>query len=159
MKHNALKAFLPLAFAFALLSPSGQALAESRSATSIPAAALIQPADLVATLKSASTPKPLLLHVGFSKLYEQAHIPGSEYVGPARDETGVQQIRGRVAKLAKDTPIVIYCGCCPWGNCPNVAAAYDTLHALGFTHVKVLYIAENFGDDWVNKGYPVAKGE
>ncbi len=29
---------------------------------------------------------------------------------------------------------------------------------LGFTHVKVMYIAENFGDDWVNKGYPVAKG-
>jgi hypothetical protein len=28
---------------------------------------------------------------------------------------------------------------------------------LGFTHVKVLYIADNFGDDWVNPGYPVTK--
>ena len=54
---------------------------------------------------------------------------------------------------------MIYCGCCPWSHCPNVAAAYDTLHALGFTQVKVLYIAENFGDDWVNQGYPVAKGQ
>jgi hypothetical protein len=24
--------------------------------------------------------------------------------------------------------------------------------------VKVLYIANNFGDDWVNKGYSVEKG-
>jgi hypothetical protein len=30
---------------------------------------------------------------------------------------------------------------------------------LGFTQVKVLYIAENFGDNWVNQGYPVVKGE
>jgi hypothetical protein len=26
---------------------------------------------------------------------------------------------------------------------------------MGFTNVKVLYIAQNFGADWVNKGYPV----
>jgi len=25
--------------------------------------------------------------------------------------------------------------------------------------VKVLYIADNFGSDWVNKGYPTAKGD
>jgi hypothetical protein len=29
---------------------------------------------------------------------------------------------------------------------------------MGFTNVKVLYIADNFGKDWVDKGYPVAKG-
>jgi hypothetical protein len=33
------------------------------------------------------------------------------------------------------------------------------LHALGFTKVKFLYIANNFGADWVEKGYPVAKGD
>jgi len=30
---------------------------------------------------------------------------------------------------------------------------------MGFTNVKVLYIADNFGADWVDKGYPTAKGE
>jgi hypothetical protein len=30
---------------------------------------------------------------------------------------------------------------------------------MGFTNVKVLYIANNFGADWVEKGYPVAKGQ
>ena len=39
-----------------------------------------------------------------------------------------------------------------------MAAAYDALRALGFKQVKALYIADNFGTDWINKGYPVAKG-
>jgi len=30
---------------------------------------------------------------------------------------------------------------------------------MGFTNVKVLYISNNFGTDWVSKGYPVAKGD
>jgi hypothetical protein len=30
---------------------------------------------------------------------------------------------------------------------------------MGFTNVKVLYIADNFGTNWVEKGYPTAKGE
>jgi hypothetical protein len=27
---------------------------------------------------------------------------------------------------------------------------------MGFTRVKALYIADNFGTDWVDKGYPAA---
>ena len=152
-----MQARVPFAFAFILLLQSGSALAEQGPAASIPAAALIQPADLVANLKSASAPKPLVLHVGFRILYMQAHIPASEYVGPASDAAGLQLLRNRVAKLHKDAAIVIYCGCCPWSDCPNIAAAYDALHALGFTHVKAVYFAENFGKDWINQGYPVAK--
>jgi thiosulfate/3-mercaptopyruvate sulfurtransferase len=158
MNRNALKALLPVAFAFILLSPSEPALAQHKPAASIPTADLIQPADLAASLKSGPAPKPLILHVGFRKLYAQAHIPASEFVGAASDEAGLQLLRSRVAKLPKESPIVIYCGCCPWDHCPNMAAAYDALHALGFTRVKALYIAENFGTDWVDKGYPVAKG-
>jgi hypothetical protein len=30
---------------------------------------------------------------------------------------------------------------------------------MGFTKVKVLYIADNFGTDWVDKGYPSVKGQ
>jgi thiosulfate/3-mercaptopyruvate sulfurtransferase len=151
-----MKALHPFVFAFVLLSQPGPASAQHQPAASIPAADLIQPADLAATLKSASAPKPLVLQVGFRKLYAQAHIPDSEYVGAAGEEAGLQVLRNRVAKLTKDTAIVIYCGCCPWSHCPNIAAAYGALHALGFTQVKVLYIADNFGDDWVNLGYPVA---
>jgi thiosulfate/3-mercaptopyruvate sulfurtransferase len=69
-----------------------------------------------------------------------------------------RDLRARVAALAKHAAMVIYCGCCPWSHCPNIAAAYDALHAMGFTGVKVLYIADNFGDNWASQGYPVAKG-
>jgi thiosulfate/3-mercaptopyruvate sulfurtransferase len=33
------------------------------------------------------------------------------------------------------------------------------LQAMGFTNVKILYISNNFGSDWVDKGYPTEKGE
>ncbi len=129
----------------------------AKPASSIPAAKLVQPADLAALLKNASASKPLILHVGFKTMFDQAHIPGSEFVGPGSASAGLQLLRDRVAKLAKDTEIVIYCGCCPWDRCPNVAAAYDTLDELGFTKVRAMYVANNFGADWVEKGYPTAK--
>ena len=126
-------------------------------ASSIPTADLIQPADFAASLQTAS-PKPLILQVGSHILFAEAHIPGAEYAGPTNQDTGIQILKDRVASLSKDTTIVLYCGCCPWERCPNIAPAYNLLHAMGFTHLKVLYIADNFGADWVAKGYPVAKG-
>lgn len=126
-------------------------------ASSIPDAALMQPAEVAALLENAGT-KPLILQVGFKKLYEQAHIPGSEYAGPAGDSDGLNLLRERVAKWSKDAPILIYCGCCPWSHCPNLGTAYQELRTLGFEHVKALHIAENFGKDWVDKGYPTTHG-
>ncbi len=128
-------------------------------ATSIPASRLINPEELVKILQSSKGEKPLLIQVGSHVLYEQAHIPGSEYIGPASYESGLQQLRQRVQALPKKKFIVIYCGCCPWSHCPTVKPADDALRALGFTNVKVLYIADNFGVNWVNKGYPVAQGD
>jgi hypothetical protein len=29
---------------------------------------------------------------------------------------------------------------------------------MGFTNVKALYLANNFGADWADKGYPVEPG-
>jgi rhodanese-related sulfurtransferase len=129
-----------------------------KPAASIPAADLIQPEDLAALLQKSSAPKPLILQVGFRKLYAQAHIPGAEYVAAGEDDEGLKVLRERVAKLPKDSAIVIYCGCCPWSKCPNIAAAYDELHGLGFTRLKVLYIEKDFGTNWVDKGYSTAVG-
>jgi len=141
-----------------LAGAAGPVLADHKPAASIPTAALIQPADFAAALNAPATSKPLILQVGFRKAYLQAHIPGSEYVGAASEEDGVKVLRERVATLHKDRAIVIYCGCCPWSKCPNIAAAYDTLQQLGFTNVKVIYIADDFGTNWVDQGFPTAKG-
>jgi thiosulfate/3-mercaptopyruvate sulfurtransferase len=131
------------------------------TATPSPAAEppLIQPVDLLNVLRSASGPKPLILQVGFRVLYLQAHIPGSEYVGPASSPEGLAALRKRVEALPRRTPIVIYCGCCPWNQCPVIHPAYDALRGMGFTSVKALYIPRNFGADWMQKGYPVARGQ
>jgi len=120
---------------------------------------VINPDELVKILQSSKGEKPLLIHVGSHVLYSQAHIPGSEYIGPASDQANLQRLRARVEPLPRNKFIVIYCGCCPWTHCPNMKPADDALHAMGFTNVKSLYIANNFGTDWVDKGYPVAKGE
>lgn len=138
--------------AFSITHASGQA-------SSIPTARLMNSGDLVKLLQSSPKEQPLLLHVGFHVLFAQAHIPGSEYVGPTSSEAGLQQLRKRVQSLAHTKLIILYCGCCPWGHCPNLKPADDALHAMGFTNVKVLYIPDNFGSDWVDKGYPVTKGE
>ena len=114
--------------------------------------------ELVQILKSSQA-KPLLFHVGPHMLYQQAHIPGSEFLGQGSTPEAQQNLRNRVASLPKKTAIILYCGCCPWSHCPNVNPAYDTLKQLGFTDVKVLYIPNNFGADWVYKGYPTAKGD
>jgi thiosulfate/3-mercaptopyruvate sulfurtransferase len=135
----------------------GFAQNEHIPASSIPTTDLIQPADLASILQSSS-PKPLILQVGSHILFAEAHIPGSEYAGPTNQPAGIQSLKDRVATLPKDTAIVLYCGCCPWERCPNIAPAYNLLHAMGFTHLKVLYIADNFGANWVAMGYPVAKG-
>ena len=45
--------------------------------------------------------------------------------------------------LPKASFIVLYCGCCPWNHCPNVGPAFKQLRDLGFTNVKVLYMADN----------------
>jgi thiosulfate/3-mercaptopyruvate sulfurtransferase len=142
-------------FAAAVLSVAHAA----GQATAIPTTRLINPEELVKLLQTSGKEKPLMIQVGSHVLFSQAHIPGSEYIGPASSESGVQQLRKRVESLPRTKFIILYCGCCPWGRCPNVKPADDALRALGFTDVKVLYIADNFGTNWVDKGYPVAKGE
>lgn len=134
----------------------GSALwAQPGSAASIPASALVQPQEFSQALHAAGTARPVILQVGSQVMFKEAHIPGAEYAGPASQDAGLRLLRKRVAALGRGTPIVIYCGCCPWNHCPNIWPAYKTLLGMGFTRVRALYLADNFGTDWVNKGYPV----
>ena len=146
--------FLVSGVGLALLGAAAASYAEVRSSAAIPARDLISPADFAAELKNPALQKAVVLHVGFRKLYSQAHIPGSDYAGPGGDDDGLKALSERVARLSKETPIVIYCGCCPWSRCPNIAAAYEKLRDMGFVQVRALRIDDNFGADWADKGYP-----
>jgi hypothetical protein len=129
------------------------------SATTVPEDQLMQPEALNKILLEKNSSEPLILQVGSHVMFEQAHIPLSVYAGPGSQAAGLELLAKAVRSTPKGRMIVIYCGCCPWNHCPNIGPAYKKLHDLGFTNVKALYIARNFGDDWVAKGYPVAKGE
>lgn len=128
------------------------------SANTIPKDQLIQPEQLHRELQ-AHLPDLLILQVGSHVLFQEAHIPGSEYAGPGSRPAGLDALRARVSSLPRSRSIVIYCGCCPWDKCPNIAPAWQLLHQMGFTHVRALYIANNFGADWVARGYPAEKSQ
>jgi len=120
---------------------------------------LITPEDLLKVIQSPSGEKPLILNIGPWLIYRQAHIPDAELVGGTADKQGLERLRTRVKPLPHTKAIVLYCGCCPWSHCPNVRPALKQLSTMGFTNVKVLYIADSFGTDWVDKGYPTVKGQ
>jgi hypothetical protein len=151
--RRSLAAFIAI-FAAAL---AGQFALAAQPASSIPVDKLVQPAQWAAKVKDGSASKTLVLHVGFKTMFDQAHIPGSEYAGPGNTGAGLQALRDRVASSPRDSSILIYCGCCPWTRCPNIAGAFEALKELGFTDVKALYIQDNFGKDWAELGYPTAK--
>jgi len=156
MRHYSFPRSLAVLIFFSALLTSPQATAADSASLKT-----LTPEELLSILnaKSAKPPKPLLFHVGSHMFYVQAHIPGSEYIGQGNTPDGLQHLRQRVSNVSKKTFIVLYCGCCPWNHCPTVNPAYDALAQMGFTNVKVLYMANNFGADWVNKGYPIARGE
>ncbi len=126
-------------------------------ADSIPQSELMQPEELNRLLTTPGAEKPLVLQVGSLLMFREAHIPGAEFAGAGSQAVGLQQLQKRVSPLAHDAFVVLYCGCCPWNRCPNVGPAYKLLHDFKFTHVKVLYLANNFGADWVGKGFPVER--
>ena len=134
------------------------AIAAQSQASNLGNDSLIQPAELAKSLQSKSA-KPLIFNVGPRMLYQQAHIAGAEYIGAGSDPAGIEALKTRVKSVPKTRAIVLYCGCCPWEHCPNVEPAYKQLRSMGFTNVKVLYIAHNIGTDWVYAGYPTVKGQ
>ncbi len=142
-----------------IITPARSAGPSSSASELLPGSAeLIQPQELLKVLQSSST-KPIVLYVGPRFLYVQAHIRGAEFIGPASDPHSLENLRKRVAALPRNSAIVLYCGCCPWEHCPNIRPSYQELREDGFTGVKALYLAKNFGTDWADKGYPVEKGQ
>ncbi len=111
------------------------------------------PKDVAASL--AKAPAPAVFYVGPNVLYRSKHIPGAVYAGPGSQGEGLVLLKNAVGKLPRDRDIVIYCGCCPWDHCPNIKPAMEALRGMGYTHVKAMYVPQNFKADWIDRGYPV----
>ena len=117
---------------------------------------VIAPARLANEL--SNEPKPRIVCVGFKKLYQIAHVPGAIYLGPGRDAEGIGRLQAWARSVPKNAAVILYCGCCPWTQCPNVRPAFQALKEMGFTRLQVVEMPEDFGKDWVEKGFPIEKG-
>lgn len=119
----------------------------------------IDPIKLAEELAHANaSTSPTILYVGFKPLFAGGHITGAAYHGTSSTAAGLAEVKKWAATLPRTTYLVIYCGCCPFGYCPNIRPAFVALHAMGFTRLRVLVMPNNFASDWVEKGYPVEKG-
>ncbi len=114
---------------------------------------IILPETLKNELKS-NNKKPMLIQMGFKMLYDQSHIPGSVYAGPAFKDNGIEALKETLQNVDHNKNIILYCGCCKWVDCPNIRPAFKAVKEMGFKNAKVLYLKDTFMIDWVNKGYP-----
>lgn len=122
-----------------------------------PTDSLLEPADLVKELQSDKA--PAVLCVAFPQLYAARHIVHASFAGPGSKPEGLEALKKAAEPLARDTDLVIYCGCCPIATkCPNIRPAYRTLKEMGFTHIRVLHLATNMDTDWYAKNYPSEAG-
>ena len=135
--------------------PSSQA-AQSLKPDPWTAAQTVEPATLAKELSSNS--KPTVVCVAPHFLYEGGHIPGASFHGPASTPQGLADLKKWASAVPKSTNLVLYCGCCPLTRCPNLRPAFETLRAMGFSHLRVLLLHTNFYTDWASKGYPADKG-
>lgn len=120
---------------------------------------LMKPEELAKVLLDRKSEKPLILYVGPPVLYRSAHIPGAKHLGPASAPEGVRKLKEEARNLARNKEIVLYCGCCPWKDCPNIRPAFKVMQEMAFTKVKALYLPNRFAQDWISKGLPTWKKE
>ena len=114
---------------------------------------LMSPDELARILKAKDKP-PQIICVTFPILFRQKHIPHATLAGPANKPEGLDQLRLVTDAFSKQSEIILYCGCCPMNDCPNIRPAFRELNDREFKRVRVLNLATNFHTDWVAKGYP-----
>ena len=119
------------------------------------AASDVERAEEVASTLAAKD-APIVIHVGPEVLFKRGHVAGARWGGEAGTDEGLAKLAEVAATLPKDRDVVVYCGCCPRSDCPNIRPAYAKLKSLGL-RVKVLDMPSNFRRDWQDKRFPVEK--
>jgi rhodanese-related sulfurtransferase len=115
---------------------------------------LIEPGDLAATINKPGVTQPVIFNIGAVE-----DIKGAVHIGAVNNAENLKKLDKVAERLPKSKTVVIYCGCCPFGKCPNVAPAFQTLKKQGLTQVKVLNLPVNLKTNWIAKGYPLEKSE
>lgn len=113
---------------------------------------LMQPEKLAAIMNDSNAVKPLIISVGPVDL-----IKGAIKTGAAKEKENLKDLKKLLSKEDRKREIVIYCGCCPFKDCPNIQPAFSLLTEMKFTNHKLLNLPHNLKVDWINHGYPMSK--
>ena len=146
--NKAIRLRFLLSFLFVATLLAGS-YAQNKSAEPWTEAQLMPPAELAATI-GAGKNVPMIISIG-----PAAIIKGSVDVGSTGEKENLDKLKATLSKVPKDRQIVLYCGCCPFRNCPNIRPAFALLNQMKFTNHKLLNLATNIRVDWINKGYPM----
>lgn len=111
---------------------------------------LIEPSELAKIINDPKVSKPIIYSIG-----PGGNIKGSIEMGAAQEKENLDKFKTELNKLAKDTDIFIFCGCCPFKDCPNIRPAFKLLNEMKFTNHKLLNLSHNLKVDWIDKGYPM----
>ncbi len=132
--------------------------AQQGSAEPWTTAQAVQPGDVAAEIAGGGrASRPTIVCVGFRPLYRAGHVPGAVLHGPASSSEGLDDLKRWARGLPRSADVVLYCGCCPLAECPNVRPAFAALRDMGFTHLRVLILPHDFGSDWAGNGYPTER--
>jgi rhodanese-related sulfurtransferase len=112
---------------------------------------LMEPIELAAMINNADVHLPVILNIGAVE-----DVKDARHIGPINKPENMEKFKAEINSLPKNTPLVIYCGCCPFSKCPNIRPAFLELTKAGFTNIKVLNLPKNLATDWTAKGYPLA---
>lgn len=111
---------------------------------------LMPPAELAAKLSSTNASKVVVLNIG-----PAGAIKGSIEIGATQEEENLAAMKKELSGMSRDAEVVIYCGCCPFQNCPNIRPAFELLNEMKFENARLLNLPRNLGVDWIKKGYPM----
>lgn len=109
---------------------------------------LMEP-EILASMINASA-HPVIYNIGVVQ-----NIKGAIQIGAASGSENLDKLKASVKNLPKNSQIIIYCGCCPMGKCPNIRPAFNLLSNMKFTNVSVLDLPVNLKTDWIGKGFPI----
>jgi hypothetical protein len=113
---------------------------------------LMETKTLNDALKNPRAARPDIYNIGFV-----GNIEGAKKLAPASKQAGLKSLQAAVKDKPKSSPIIIYCGCCPFEHCPNVKPAFALLQKLGYKNAKILNLPTSIKADWIDKGYPMEK--
>ena len=137
-------------FVISLLAFGLQTFSQEQTKDPWTAEQLIAPTELVSILKSKTSENYFIYNIGPS-----GQIKNAKDIGEGKHKVNVEKLRNETEQLSRDANILIYCGCCPFKDCPNIRPTFSLLNEMNFTNHKLLNLPQNLKVDWIEHGYPM----